>query len=221
MNLQWMPPRLAEWLPVLGAALIALLLAELGYRIGERIVRRALRHSLAASSVAEAARRPAHWALLLAALNLVWQGAPDDLAGVASMQRWTTLLLIAALTWLAVNCISGFAKAVVEAHPVTVADNLNARRIQTQTRVLSRLLCGLALLIGVSLMLMSFPAVRQIGTSLLASAGLVGIVAGFAARPVLGNLIAGLQIGLSQPIRLDDVVIVEGEGGVIEEITGS
>ena len=221
MKLQWMPSSLVEWLPVLGAALIALLLAELGYRIGERIVRRALRHSLAASSVAEAARRPAHWALLLAALNLVWQGAPDDLAGMANVQRWTMLLLIAALTWLAVNCISGFAKAVVEAHPVTVADNLNARRIQTQTRVLSRLLCGLALLIGVSLMLMSFPAVRQIGTSLLASAGLVGIVAGFAARPVLGNLIAGLQIGLSQPIRLDDVVIVEGEWGVIEEITGS
>ena len=62
---------------------------------------------------------------------------------------------------------------------------------------------------------------RQIGTSLLASAGLVGIVAGFAARPVLGNLIAGLQIGLSQPIRLDDVVIVEGEWGVVEEITGT
>ena len=222
MNLlQWMPTRLAEWLPALGAALIAVLLAELAFRIGERIVRRALRHSKAAASVIQAARRPAHWALPLVALNLVWQGAPDDLAGLASVQRWTTLLLIAALTWLAVNCISGFARAVTEAHPVTVADNLNARRIQTQTRVLSRIVSGLAVLIGVSLMLMSFPAVRQIGTSLLASAGLVGIVAGFAARPVLGNLIAGLQIGLSQPIRLDDVVIVEGEWGVVEEITGT
>ena len=222
MNLlQWMPTRFAEWLPALGAALIAVLLAELAFRIGERIVRRALRHSKAAASVIQAARRPAHWALPLVALNLVWQGAPDDLAGLASVQRWTTLLLIAALTWLAVNCISGFARAVTEAHPVTVADNLNARRIQTQTRVLSRIVSGLAVLIGVSLMLMSFPAVRQIGTSLLASAGLVGIVAGFAARPVLGNLIAGLQIGLSQPIRLDDVVIVEGEWGVVEEITGT
>ncbi len=77
------------------------------------------------------------------------------------------------------------------------------------------------MLIGASLMLMSFPAVRQVGASLLASAGVVGIVAGFAARPVLGNLIAGLQIGLSQPIRIDDVVIVENEWGVIEEITGT
>ena len=216
-----MPARLVEWLPVLGAALVAVLLAELAYRIGERIVRRALRHSIAAARVLDAARRPAHWSLPLVALNLVWQGAPDDLAGLATVQRWTMLLLIAALTWLAINCISGFAQALTEAHPVTVADNLDARRIQTQTRVLSRIVSGLAVLIGVSLMLMSFPAVRQIGTSLLASAGLVGIVAGFAARPVLGNLIAGLQIGLSQPIRLDDVVIVEGEWGVVEEITGS
>lgn len=68
---------------------------------------------------------------------------------------------------------------------------------------------------------MSFPAVRQVGTSLLASAGLAGLAAGFAAKPVLGNLIAGLQIAISQPIRLDDVVIVEGEWGRIEEITGS
>jgi len=219
--LNWMPDRLVEWLPVLGAALVAVLLAEIGYRIGERIVRRALRHSVAATRVIEAARRPAQWALPLIALNVVWQGAPDELAGLVNVQRLTMLLLIAALTWLAVACIAGFAQAVVEAHPVTVADNLDARRIQTQTRVLSRILCGLAVLIGVALMLMSFPAVRQIGTSLLASAGLVGIVAGFAARPVLGNLIAGLQIGLSQPIRLDDVVIVEGEWGVIEEITGT
>jgi hypothetical protein len=87
--------------------------------------------------------------------------------------------------------------------------------------VLSRVAQGLLVLIGVSLMLMTFPAVRQVGASLLASAGVVGIIAGFAARPVLGNLIAGLQIGLSQPIRIDDVVIVENEWGVIEEITGT
>jgi small-conductance mechanosensitive channel len=76
-------------------------------------------------------------------------------------------------------------------------------------------------LAGIALMLMSIPAVRQVGASLLASAGVIGLVAGFAARPVLGNMIAGLQIGLTQPIRIDDVVIVEGEWGVIEEISSS
>ena len=87
-------------------------------------------------------------------------------------------------------------------------------------RLPALLLCsGVIALAGLSLMLMEIPAVRQIGASLLASAGLLGLVAGFAARPVLGNMIAGLQIGLSQPIRIRDVVIVENEWGVIEEIT--
>ncbi|WP_353094391.1 mechanosensitive ion channel family protein [Methylibium sp.] len=218
----WLPPAIADWLPALGIAAAAMLLAELVFHVGERVVRRATRSTPLASAVAQAVRSPARWALPLLALNLVWhEAAPDTLAGLASVQRLTGLLLIAALTWLLVRAVNGLAKAVIAAHPVTVADNLEARRIHTQTRVLSRTVAGLVVLIGASLMLMTFPAVRQIGTSLLASAGVVGIVAGFAARPVLGNLIAGLQIGLSQPIRIDDVVIVEGEWGVIEEITGT
>jgi small-conductance mechanosensitive channel len=104
---------------------------------------------------------------------------------------------------------------------MTLADNLRARGIQTQTRVIARTLMGLAVLIGVALMLMTFPEIRALGASLLASAGLAGIVAGLAAKPVLGNLVAGLQIAVSQPIRLDDVLIVEGEWGRVEEITGA
>jgi small-conductance mechanosensitive channel len=77
------------------------------------------------------------------------------------------------------------------------------------------------LLVGVASALMQFPSVRQFGTSLLASAGLAGLAAGIAARPVLANLIAGLQIGLTQPLRLDDVVIIQGEWGRIEEITST
>jgi small-conductance mechanosensitive channel len=216
-----MPDVLSAWFTTLGAAVLGLLLAELVYRIGERIIARTAHHSAVAVTVTQAARVPVGWALRLLALNLVWQGAPDDLPGLAPVQRWTGLLLIAVLTWLAVRCVNGFARAVVAAHPVTVADNLTARRVHTQTLVIAKTVSGAIVLVGTALMLMTFPAVRQIGASLLASAGLVGIVAGFAARPVLGNLIAGLQIGLTQPIRLDDVVIVEGEWGVIEEITGS
>jgi small-conductance mechanosensitive channel len=76
-------------------------------------------------------------------------------------------------------------------------------------------------LVGVALALMTFPQVRQVGAGLLASAGIIGLIAGVAAQPVFGNLIAGLQIALAQPIRLDDVVIVEGEWGRIEEITST
>jgi small-conductance mechanosensitive channel len=217
----WMPLQLAEWLPVLAAAALALVVAAVVYRLGHHLIRRAVRGREAATTVANAAQLPARVVLPLVGLNLVWQGAPDDLHGLTTLQRITGMLLIGAVTWLVARCINGFSRAVIASHPVTVADNLNARRIHTQARVLSRTLSGLVTIMGGALMLMTLPGVRQVGASLLASAGLVGIVAGFAARPVLGNLIAGLQIGLTQPIRLDDVVVVEGEWGVIEEITGA
>lgn len=217
----WFPPSLAAWLPTFGAAAIAVLIAELVFRLGERLIRRAARHSPMAATVAQAVRAPAHVLLPLLALNPVWQEAPAELVYLGSVQRLSGLLMIAVLTWLLARVVHGVTQAVIDAHPVDVADNLEARRIQTQARVLSRIVLGLVVLVGLSLMLMSFPAVRQVGASLLASAGVLGIIAGFAARPVLGNLIAGLQIGLSQPIRIDDVVIVENEWGVIEEITGT
>lgn len=219
--LNWLPAPFLAWLPSLGSMLIGVLIAGLAFRIGERIVRRATRDAPVAASVARAIRAPAQWGLPLLPINAVLQGTPAETPGLGMAQQLCALLLIGALTWLVSNAVRGVAQGVIDANPTTVADNLEARRIQTQTRVLARTLQGLVWLIGLSLMLMTFPQARQIGTSLLASAGLAGLVAGFAARPVLGNLIAGLQIGLSQPIRLDDVVIVEGEWGVIEEITGT
>lgn len=222
MNLPtWLPPTLAEWLPLIGAALVALLLAELVFRLGDRIIRRATSASPMAATMAVAIRSSARMLIYLLAFNSVLSQAPSDLLWLSNVERISSLLLIAALTWLLASAVNGTAAAVVGANPLTRADNLDARRIQTQTQVLSRLALGLVILIGAALALMSFPAVRQVGASLLASAGVLGIVAGFAARPVLGNMIAGLQIGLGQPIRIDDVVIVENEWGVIEEITGT
>jgi len=217
----WVPAPLATWLPVLLAALVALLLADIGWRVGLRLLRHAVAGSAKARAVVEAARRAAHAVVPLLSLNVVLQGAPADLPGLVSLQRLVGMALIGSVTWLVASCIHGLARAVIEAHPITVADNLGARRIHTQARVLSRTVVGIVVLVGTALMLMVLPGVRQVGASLLASAGLVGIVAGFAARPVLGNMIAGLQIGLTQPIRIDDVVIVENEWGVIEEITSS
>jgi len=130
----------------------------------------------------------------------------------------SVVAIVLALTWLAILAVGALQRRVVRRHPVDVEDNLAARRIQTQARVLGRLAQFAIGLVGISLALMTFPAVRQLGTALLASAGIIGLVAGIAARPVFGNLIAGLQLALSQPIRMDDVVIVEGEWGRIEEI---
>jgi len=222
MNLPtWLPTTLAEWAPLIGAALVSLLIAEIVFRLGDRIIRRATSTSPMAATLAVAIHSPARMLLYLLAFNSVLSQAPADLIWLSNVERISSLLLIGALTWLLASAVNGTAAAVVAANPLSQADNLDARRIQTQTQVLSRLALGLVVLIGAALALMSFPAVRQVGASLLASAGVVGIVAGFAARPVLGNLIAGLQIGLGQPIRIDDVVVVENEWGVIEEITGT
>ncbi len=217
----WLPPPLVTWLPMLGSMLVGVLAASLIFRLGERIVRRATREAPIAASVASSIRAPTKWLLPMLFVNLVLQGAPEDALWLAGIQRLLALMLIASVTWMVSNAVRGMSQGVISANPTGVANNLEARRIQTQTRVLARTLQGLVVLIGLAMMLMTFPSARQIGASLLASAGVVGIVAGFAARPVLGNLIAGLQIGLSQPIRLDDVVIVENEWGVIEEITGT
>ncbi|WP_291010522.1 mechanosensitive ion channel family protein [Hydrogenophaga sp.] len=217
----WFPPALVVWLPVLGSMVGGVLAAMVIFHLGERVVRRATRDAPVAASVAACIRAPAKWSLPALFVTLVLQGAPEDAVGLSGVHRLMALLLIACLTWLVSSAIRGTAQGVIKTNPTGAADNLEARRVQTQTRVLARTLQGMVVLIGLALMLMTFPAARQIGASLLASAGVMGIVAGFAARPVLGNLIAGLQIGLSQPIRLDDVVVIENEWGVIEEITGT
>jgi small-conductance mechanosensitive channel len=99
-----------------------------------------------------------------------------------------------------------------------VADNLAARRIQTQFSVLHRIVVFLVMVVTVAIMLMTFQPIRQIGMSVLASAGLVSLVVGVAMKDMLANLIAGIQLAFTQPFRLDDAVVVEGEWGWIEEI---
>ena len=217
MDFTSVPP----WAATALAACAATLAALVAHRIAWLVLLRITRPSLVLHSVVQGCQRAARLALPLLALQLVWQAAPDELRYIASIRHLNGLLLIAAFTWLATAAIAGVADGVVARHPADVADNLQARRIHTQARVLSRTAGFIALLAGVSLMLMTFPGARQVGASLLASAGVVGIVAGIAARPVFSNLIAGMQIALSQPIRIDDVLIVQGEWGRVEEITGS
>ena len=157
----------------------------------------------------------------LIVLQLVWAAAPENLKFIGTVRHLNALMLIGAMTWLASALIAGVANGVIARHPMTVADNLQARRIHTQTHVLSRTAIVVAMLAGTAIALMTFPEARQVGASLLASAGVIGIVVGVAARPVLSNLIAGLQLALAQPIRIDDVLIIKGEWGHVEEITGS
>ncbi len=209
------------WFGPLLAALIAVPLALLVHRVGGMVLRRLTRHAPVLHAMLVKIQIPARFVLPLVALQMVWQAALDDLRFVNSVRHLNGLLLIAAVTWLAIRAVNGIADGVLSKHPHDVEDNLQARRVLTQTRVLARTADSVLLVAGASLMLMTFPGARQVGASLLASAGVIGIVAGLAAKPVFSNLIAGLQIALAQPIRIDDVLVVEGEWGRVEEITGT
>ncbi len=99
------------------------------------------------------------------------------------------------------------------------ANNLRSRQILTQFRLIDRIISFVVVLLAIAFVLLTFDSIRQVGLGLLTSAGLLGIVIGFAAQKSIANIVAGIQLAFAQPIRLDDVVIVENEWGKIEEIT--
>ncbi|HEY0506329.1 MAG TPA: mechanosensitive ion channel domain-containing protein [Lysobacter sp.] len=202
--------------PLMIALVLGLLVRRTLFALSRRADAHAGTHMRA--RIVQVIATPAAVGLPLLFLSLAVRAMPLAEAWAARIQHWLGVGVLLCLTWLAVRAVGAVERRILRRHPVEVADNLGARRVQTQTRVLSRIVQGALILAGVSIALMTFPAIRQLGTTLLASAGIIGLVAGIAAKPVFGNLIAGLQIALTQPIRLDDVVIVQGEWGRIEEI---
>lgn len=224
--IEWLSglPELSFEIPelnVLLAAVIAFLLLSLVARWLTRLLARLARSFEFLRELITQVASPVHLLLPLFGLQTVWSNAPDEVLFISQIRHINTLLIIAAFTWFGMRVVIAVQQVILAHHPVNVVDNLTARRVHTQTKVLVQTLSFFVLLFGAAAMLMTFPAARQFGTSLLASAGVAGLAVGFAAKPVLGNLIAGLQIALTQPIRLDDVVIVENEWGRVEEITGT
>ncbi len=130
-----------------------------------------------------------------------------------------SMVLIGAFSYILYRLVDAACELILSRYRLDVADNREARGIYTQVTVLRKAALAVIGLIAFASMLMVFDSVRQVGTTILASAGVAGIVVGFAAQRSLATLLAGFQIALTQPIRLDDVVIVEGEWGRIEEIT--
>jgi small-conductance mechanosensitive channel len=145
-------------------------------------------------------------------------GLPSEYATVVG--HASSILIISTVAWILFQIVNLGEKAVLASHDITVADNLHARRIYTQVHVFGTVLHVIIAIFTVGCILMLFAEVRHVGTSLLASAGVIGVIAGFAAQKTIANVFAGFQLALAQPIRLDDVVIVEGSfWGRIEEIT--
>ena len=142
---------------------------------------------------------------------------PAAYAGVIS--RLGSVLLIGAVAWILFQAVQLGEKAVLARFDIKAADNLEARKVYTQVHVLSKTLHVLIAIFAAASILMLFDEVRRFGASILASAGVIGIIVGVAAQRTIANLFAGFQLAITQPIRLDDVVIVENEWGRIEEIT--
>ena len=135
------------------------------------------------------------------------------------LENGLRILVIVGAAWGLLALLYAVEEAVSERYDTNVPDNLKARKIVTQTRILRRIAATAVVVVAGGIVLMQYEPFRELGTGLLASAGIVGIVVGIAAQRTLGDLIAGIQIALTQPIRVDDVVIVEGDFGWIEEIT--
>ncbi len=214
----WAPP----WLFSTGLIVIAALAAVAVHGAGVRLVRRLLRsRDEFLRSLVQRTRGPTRLALLVVFVGIAVSLAPMEVAHRILAGRLLTFVFVLMLGWVVMTALDIWASIYLRGFRIDVEDNLLARKHVTQVRILRRAGAVLIVIITVALALMTIPGVRQYGVSLLASAGAAGIILGLALQPILTNLIAGVQIAMTQPIRLDDAVIVEGEWGNVEEITST
>jgi len=163
--------------------------------------------------------RPLQWIIIILMVRVVGK-LPNVKSQVPEVvEHGIALILIALFGWLLIRMSYVLEDYVTSRFDIGVRDNLKARKIHTQFKVLKRIAIVVVGILAFGTMLMTFDQVRQLGTTILASAGVVGIVVGMAAQRTIATFIAGLQIAITQPIRVEDVVIVENEWGRIEEIT--
>lgn len=204
-------------LPIaVGAVLAAVLLA--GFWFGRK---KDAAHVPVWMTLARAIRGPLTFVAAVVTAISVERLLPVSPALLAGIHQALVLSLISGLTWLVIRAVGGIEQAVIKKHDISAEDNLRARHVQTQVRVLSRTVQIVLFLLGAGGAIMTFESVREFGVSILASAGIAGIAVGLAAKPILENLLAGIQIALTQPIRIDDALIVEGEWGWVEEIAAT
>jgi small-conductance mechanosensitive channel len=172
-------------------------------------------------SLLEQTRNPTRFALFLMALAISLPTAPLGTDTRTLIARFLLLGTICLLGWIALTAAHIGANLYLLRFRLDIEDNLLARKHVTQVQVLLRALDTVIVVVTLGFALMTFDAVRQYGVSLFASAGVAGVVFGLAAQPVLSNLIAGVQLAVTQPIRLEDAVTVQNQYGWIEEITAT
>jgi small-conductance mechanosensitive channel len=198
-------------------ALTSIVITFIVIAVSHALIRRLTRNRATTQAAMERTHRPAQFAAFAVVLRVTvppllgsWQHPVAAILNVA---------VVVTVAWLVTAVVLRIEEFTLQRFRVDVADNLAARRVHTQISILRRVTIVVIAVIAVAAALMTFPQARAAGASLLASAGLAGVVAGLAAQSTLGNLFAGLNLAFGNALRLDDVVVVEGEWGRIEEIT--
>ncbi|WP_206030228.1 mechanosensitive ion channel family protein [Roseomonas sp. AR75] len=217
-SLAWFPNWLTSLLVLLIAVALAIGAHALLHRAATRLVRD---RDLFWRSLVSRAKGPTRLALIVIFVGPAASIAPLTFAEAAAVRHVLLLCFIGLVAWVALTALRIWTTLHLRRFKLDTDDNLLARKHVTQSRILQRVAAVLIVVLAVSIGLMTFPSVRQYGVSLLASAGAAGLVVGLALQPLLKNLIAGIQLAVTQPIRLEDAVIVEGEWGNVEEITST
>lgn len=218
LQLAWMP----DWAT---SALLLILIPLLAYYLHRFLFRAVARWAshmdLFWRALVARTEGPTRLGLLIMGISLAASIAPLPPGWGAIVRQVLSVGFIALLGWIALTAFHVWMVMHLRRFKLDTEDNLLARKHVTQTRILQRVVNGLIVVIAASAALMTFDSVRQYGVSLLASAGAAGIIIGLALQPVLKNLIAGIQLAITQPIRIDDALIVENEWGNVEEITST
>jgi small-conductance mechanosensitive channel len=158
------------------------------------------------------------WGLFLAIFPIVEPLISPDNLELLGAQKFFVVIAVINFSWIIIELSNVVRYAFLENYNYEKEDNLRERRLLTQVAFIRKLFILIIIIVAASIILMSFESARKIGTGLLTSAGILGIIIGIAAQKSIANLLAGFQIAFTQPIRIDDVVVVEGEWGKIEEI---
>jgi small-conductance mechanosensitive channel len=213
---------LPPWLVSLGIFACAIALALLLHRLAFAMVTRLVAGmDLFWRSLVSRTHGPTRFATMTVALGFAASVSPLSEGQAVMIRQILLVCFVALIGWIARSALHIWTTVYLRRFKLDAEDNLLARKHVTQTRILQRIGDILIVTVAIASVLMTFDGVRQYGVSLLASAGAAGLVAGLALQPLLKNIFAGIQLAVTQPIRIDDALLVEGEWGNVEEITST
>lgn len=210
----------SDFLYAIFISLVSLFIGYLVYRLLFATIRKMLNNlSLPGRELMQKLKKPMAMLFMLFGFFLIVPNTNTIISDSAHLNHIISLIIIFSIAWLLIQSIATAKTIAVKKYDMSQADNLKARKLITQYNILENVSVFVIILVATGIALMTFSSIRQIGVSLLASAGIAGIILGFAAQKLIATILAGLQLAITQPIRFDDVVIVENEWGWIEEIT--